>query len=139
MSELDARYARGQDTRRMFGGGTIRNAGSVPGAWDVAPDLERILGEALFGTIWRRERRVSQWVGAPSWRRAPPPAPGERLRPMPIVEAWSWGRRGTRHARRTAGEQWRTMRLEGGHAPLGRRRAALSYKEDNHGRGHLSP
>jgi len=23
MSELDARYTRGQDTRRMFGGGTI--------------------------------------------------------------------------------------------------------------------
>ena len=55
MSELDERYARGQDTRRMFGGGTIRNAGSVPGAWDVAPDLERILGEALFGTIWCRD------------------------------------------------------------------------------------
>src|SRR4029450_8277788 len=55
MSELDARYARGQDTRRMFGGGTITSAGSVPGAWDVAPDLERILGEALFGTIWRRD------------------------------------------------------------------------------------
>jgi 4-carboxymuconolactone decarboxylase len=55
MSELDARYARGQDTRRMFGGGTITSAGSVPGAWDVAPDLERMLGEALFGTIWRRD------------------------------------------------------------------------------------
>ena len=55
MSELDARYARGQDTRRMFGSGTIRNAGAGPGAWDVAPDLERILGEALFGTIWRRD------------------------------------------------------------------------------------
>src|SRR5215468_11069535 len=55
MSELDARYARGQDTRRMFGGGTIRNAGSVSGAWDMAPDLERILGEALFGIIWRRD------------------------------------------------------------------------------------
>jgi 4-carboxymuconolactone decarboxylase len=54
MSALDVRYARGQDTRRMFGGGTITNAGSVHGAWDVAPDLERILGEALFGTIWRR-------------------------------------------------------------------------------------
>ena len=40
MSELDARYARGQDTRRMFGGGTITSAGSVPGAWEVAPDLE---------------------------------------------------------------------------------------------------
>src|SRR5215470_13368208 len=55
MSELDARYARGQDTRRMFGGGTITSAGSVPGAWDIAPDLERILGEALFGTIWCRD------------------------------------------------------------------------------------
>lgn len=54
MSELDTRYAQGQETRRMFGGGTI-GAGSVPGVWDVAPDLERILGEALFGTIWRRE------------------------------------------------------------------------------------
>ena len=29
MSELDARYARGQDTRRMFGGGTITNAVST--------------------------------------------------------------------------------------------------------------
>jgi len=55
MSELDARDARGQDTRRMFGGGTITSAGSVPGAWDVEPDLERILGEALFGTIWHRD------------------------------------------------------------------------------------
>ena len=37
MSELDARYARGQDTRHMFGGGTITSAGSAPGAWDVTP------------------------------------------------------------------------------------------------------
>ena len=55
MSELDARYARGQDTRRMFGGGTITSAGSAPGAWEAAPDLERMLGEALLGTIWRRD------------------------------------------------------------------------------------
>ena len=53
MSELDDRYERGQETRRMFGGGQIAG-GSSPGAWDIAPDLERILGEALFGTIWRR-------------------------------------------------------------------------------------
>src|SRR5256886_15309157 len=39
----------------MFGGGTITSAGSVPDAWDVAPDLERILGEALFGTLWHRD------------------------------------------------------------------------------------
>jgi 4-carboxymuconolactone decarboxylase len=53
MSELDDRYERGQETRRMFGGGQI-TGGSSPGAWDIAPDLERILGEALFGTIWTR-------------------------------------------------------------------------------------
>lgn len=29
MSELDARYERGQQTRQMFGGGTINNAGSM--------------------------------------------------------------------------------------------------------------
>lgn len=55
MSELDARYVRGQDTRRVFGGGTIASVGSAPGAWDVAPDFERLLGEALFGTIWHRD------------------------------------------------------------------------------------
>ena len=53
MGELDDRYERGQETRRMFGGGQI-SGGSSPGAWDIAPDLERILGEALFGTIWKR-------------------------------------------------------------------------------------
>ena len=55
---------RGQETRRMFGGGTITSAGSAPGAWEVAPDLERMLGEALFGTIWRRDA----WVGCYTWR-----------------------------------------------------------------------
>ena len=53
MSELDARYERGQETRRMFGGGQI-TGGSSPGAWDIAPDLARILGEGLFGSIWPR-------------------------------------------------------------------------------------
>ena len=53
MSELDERYERGQETRRMFGGGQI-TGGSSPGAWELAPDLERIIGEALFGNIWRR-------------------------------------------------------------------------------------
>jgi 4-carboxymuconolactone decarboxylase len=55
MSELDARYERGQETRRMFGGGAITNPGAMGAAWELAPDLERILGEALFGTIWHRE------------------------------------------------------------------------------------
>lgn len=55
MGELEARYERGRETRRMFGGGTIADAGSMSAAWELAPDLERILGEALFGTIWHRE------------------------------------------------------------------------------------
>ncbi len=55
MSKLDARYERGQETRRLFGGGTITSAGSVPTAWEIAADLERILGAGLFGTIWHRE------------------------------------------------------------------------------------
>ncbi len=53
MGELDERYEQGQETRRMFGGGQI-TGGSSPGAWEIAPDLERILGEFLFGTIWKR-------------------------------------------------------------------------------------
>ena len=53
MSELDERYEQGQETRRMFGGGQI-TGGSSPGAWEIAPDLERIIGEFLFGTVWRR-------------------------------------------------------------------------------------
>ena len=50
--EREDRYARGQDTRRLLGGGTL-GTGSVPGVWEMAPDLERILGAALFGTIGR--------------------------------------------------------------------------------------
>ena len=53
MSTLDERYQKGTETRTRFGGGTIRD-GSVPGAWQLAPDLQRIAGEALFGSIWHR-------------------------------------------------------------------------------------
>jgi 4-carboxymuconolactone decarboxylase len=55
MSARDARDARGQDTRRMCGGGPSTSAGSVPGAWAMAPDRERLLGEALCGTLGPRE------------------------------------------------------------------------------------
>ena len=48
---LDSQDLHGNVER--LGGGQI-TGGSPGGAWDIAPDLERILGEALFGTIWRR-------------------------------------------------------------------------------------
>lgn len=51
MTTLHERYQKGIETRTMFGGGTL-SPGSVP--WDLAPDLNRIAGEALFGSIWHR-------------------------------------------------------------------------------------
>ena len=58
----------------MFGGGTITSAGSAPGAWEVALDLERMLGKTFFGTIWRRDvlspvqREILALVGRPGMR-----------------------------------------------------------------------
>ena len=56
MSQLDDRYEHGRETRKMFGGGQI-TGGSSPAAWELAPDLERILGKALFGhmTLYARK------------------------------------------------------------------------------------
>ena len=86
MSELDARYARGQETRRMFGGGTITSAGSAPGAWDVAPDLE------LFerGTQLR-----IQYMGTPSAARSAPLTEAERAFNR-ITGEYYWGATWTR-------------------------------------------
>ncbi|MDA1128070.1 MAG: carboxymuconolactone decarboxylase family protein [Chloroflexi bacterium] len=53
MTTLDERLQKGIETRTKFGGGTL-TGGSTPMAWDVAPDLERIAGEFLFGSIWHR-------------------------------------------------------------------------------------
>ena len=53
MTTQDQRFQQGQEIRARFGGGTV-GAGSVPAARDIAPDLNRILGEFLFGSIWPR-------------------------------------------------------------------------------------
>lgn len=53
MSTLDERFQQGVATRARMGGGTP-TAGSVPTSRDMAPDLHRIAGEALFGSIWTR-------------------------------------------------------------------------------------
>ena len=51
MTTLDERWQKGIETRTKFGGGTL-TGGSTPLAWHMAPDLERIAGEFLFGSIW---------------------------------------------------------------------------------------
>lgn len=53
MTTLDERFQKGIETRTKFGGGAL-TGGSVPTAWDIAPDLQRIAGEFLFGSIWHR-------------------------------------------------------------------------------------
>ncbi len=53
MTTLDERFKKGIETRTKFGGGTL-TGGSTPVAWGVAPDLNRIAGEFLFGSIWQR-------------------------------------------------------------------------------------
>ncbi|PKB72488.1 MAG: hypothetical protein BZY87_00095 [SAR202 cluster bacterium Io17-Chloro-G6] len=53
MTTLNERYQKGIETRTKFGGGTL-TGGSAPVAWEVAPDLNRIAGEFLFGSIWHR-------------------------------------------------------------------------------------
>ena len=53
MTPLDERFQKGIETRTKFGAGVL-SGGSVPSAWDIAPDLQRIAGEFLFGSIWHR-------------------------------------------------------------------------------------
>ena len=56
---LDERYQKGIETRTEFGGGTLATL-NTPLAWDVAPDLNRIAGEFLFGSIWHRPALKTQ-------------------------------------------------------------------------------
>ncbi len=59
MTTLDERFQKGIETRTRFGGGTL-TGGSAPVAWEVAPDLNRIAGEFLFGSIWHRPALKTQ-------------------------------------------------------------------------------
>jgi 4-carboxymuconolactone decarboxylase len=53
LTSLNDRYLAGRDMRgQMSGGDTTHYA--LPGVDQLAPDLKRIIDEALFGTIWRR-------------------------------------------------------------------------------------
>ncbi len=53
MTSLNDRYEAGHEMRgRMSGGDKTHYA--LPGVDQLAPDLKRIIDEALFGTIWNR-------------------------------------------------------------------------------------
>ena len=68
METLDDRYNRGQDVRRLMAGGNQSHY-SLPGIDQLAPDLRRIVDEALWGSVWTRpgldtERRCMCTVAA---------------------------------------------------------------------------
>ena len=53
MTSLNERYEAGQDMRGAMSGGDNSHY-ALPGVDQLAPDLKRIIDEALFGAIWTR-------------------------------------------------------------------------------------
>lgn len=53
MSSLEERYNRGIEMRERMAAGDFRHY-TLPGIDQLAPDLKRIVDEALFGSIWTR-------------------------------------------------------------------------------------
>ena len=54
MSSLEERYNRGLEMRETMAAGDFRHF-TLPGIDQLAPDLKRIVDEALFGSIWTRD------------------------------------------------------------------------------------
>jgi 4-carboxymuconolactone decarboxylase len=53
VSTLNERFQRGQDVRESMAAGDPSHF-TLPGTDQLAPDLKRIIDEALFGSIWTR-------------------------------------------------------------------------------------
>ena len=55
MTTSEDRFQTGQEMRSKLGGGDGRTfEGSVPSAYQLAPDMYRIVTECLYGSIWGR-------------------------------------------------------------------------------------
>ncbi len=59
MSSLQDRYSRGLEMRETMAAGDFRHF-TLPGIDQLAPDLKRIVDEALFGSIWTRDHLTIQ-------------------------------------------------------------------------------
>lgn len=139
---------RGRETRGMFGGGGI-TGGTTPRVWDIAPDLERILGKDSFGVIWRwPAQRLDQEPGNGGVRshdpvRRHPPRPGGnghyqrnlhqrvssgaafRLMATAPFRAW-WQTVRVKRAAKVCGRYWKCASFSRWQAPFVRRRYPLS-------------
>ena len=63
MTTLEQRYEKGQAVRALRAG-TDSGHFPIPGIDQLAPDLRRIIDEALYGSIWTRpglslQRRIT--------------------------------------------------------------------------------
>jgi alkylhydroperoxidase/carboxymuconolactone decarboxylase family protein YurZ len=78
MTTLEDRFQRGLEIRAQFAGGEGRTfPGSVPVAYELAPDMYRIATECLYGSIWSRpgldiKLRFVASLTAAAMRRAEP-------------------------------------------------------------------
>ncbi len=55
MTTLNERFQKGLEMRERLAGGEGRLfKGSVPSAYELAPDMYRITTESLYGGIWSR-------------------------------------------------------------------------------------
>ena len=55
MTTLDERFQKGLEVRARLAGGEGKSLrGSVPIAYELAPDMYRISTESLYGSIWSR-------------------------------------------------------------------------------------
>ena len=55
MTTLDERFQKGLEVRARLAGGQGRSfRGSLPVAYELAPDMYRISTESLYGSIWSR-------------------------------------------------------------------------------------
>ena len=56
MTTSDERFEKGKEVRSLLAGGGGRSfEGSVPSAYELAPDMYKITTEFLYGTVWTRE------------------------------------------------------------------------------------
>lgn len=53
MSTLDERYRKGKETRSRLNGGNLDRFGPSP-LVAMCPDLQRIVDESLYGSVWIR-------------------------------------------------------------------------------------
>ena len=53
MTTSNERFQKGKEVRSLLAGGGGRSfEGSVPSAYELAPDMYKITTEFLYGTVW---------------------------------------------------------------------------------------